>query len=96
MLPGEHQGQLAGVGEQGAHRVGDEVEGRAVARDEHEEEGADELVLGEPVAVLPRGDQVAGDVLAGPRPLLGDEAGEQPEQPAAGGDDLVGAGGRCW
>ncbi len=89
----QHRPQLLGVGEQGAHRVGDQVERGLVSGDQHQQQGADEFRLAEPVVLRAGGDEVGGEVVTGFGPLGGDHRGEQREQRLLRGGGGPGGGG---
>ena len=97
------QRQLVGVGEQRVHAVRDEVDRRRVTGREQQVPGRRQLILGEPVTLLVRGDERREKIVAGFRTAAGDQLAHEIEQPDGGrdvgvatgqraGDQLAGAG----
>lgn len=78
-------GELLRVVEEGEDGVADEVDGVLVPGDEDEEGERHQLVLAQPVALVPHRDQVGEEVVGGVLPLVGEEPGEEAEH----GDDGV-------
>ena len=79
---------LRRVAEQGQHPVADQVHGGLEAGHEQQGDGAEQLGVGEPVALGLGRDQGAEQVGAGVAPALLDQVGEVPEQLHAGGHAL--------
>ena len=68
-----HELELLRMREQVEHRVADQADGRLVAGDDQEHDGAEQLVLAEGVALVSRRDQRADQIV----PRLGAPLGEE-------------------
>ena len=92
---GADQFQLVGVGEQRVHGVADEVHRRLVAGADHEDQRPHQLGLGEPFLALgPRLQQGAGQVVTGVLGLGRGQVGQERLHLAVEADGLLGSGAR--